>query len=101
MRILRKALAVTTAGLLGVGIVAVTTPPAFAAPGDLAPSCISRTLKTFNVVTLTSNCAYGYHIRVIWDLAPDSDCFWLGSGQTVTKANYQSPLVTYGKTVLC
>ncbi|MEU0884355.1 hypothetical protein ABZ345_37675 [Lentzea sp. NPDC005914] len=94
--------AVVITSLLALGGVAAGIAPASAAP--TAPSCINRQVIQWYSVILTNNCPQGagYYLKVIFDNAPDSNCFWLASGDSRrVDGDRRFPLIQYSRTVIC
>ncbi|GAA1636634.1 hypothetical protein [Actinoplanes couchii] len=101
MSVRHKVGAVVTTALMTAGLVAVGAAPALAAS---APSCISRNNIQWYSVILTNNCPQGagYNVRVIWNNAPDSGCYWLPApGQLRVNGDTRYPFISYNSTVLC
>jgi hypothetical protein len=94
-----KVQSIVTTALLAGGALAVTAAPASAGP----PGCIYTRVENVRSVTVFNNCPQGagYYLRVIWNNASDSSCFWLGSGQSRWVHEGHSPFTSYGRTVLC
>ncbi|GAA1012714.1 hypothetical protein Aple_014660 [Acrocarpospora pleiomorpha] len=58
-------------------------------------------MRTFNHVVIFNNCPFAHNIKIIWNNAPDTECYRLGSGRTWDKAAYSWPFASYDTTVLC
>ena len=99
MGVRHKILSVATTALLATGAIAVTPTPALAA----TPSCIYTRVENVRSVTVFNNCPQGagYYLRVLWNWAPASSCFWLQAGQSRWVHEGHSPFTSYRSTVLC
>ena len=93
---------VTGAAALGLGFFAA---PAQASPvvpltnGGTAPACIARHAdNSWGYADITNNCGKTMHVNVIITAGPDSGCFSIASGETVT---FQYLIGNYDKTVTC
>ncbi|TYB62176.1 hypothetical protein FXF51_25990 [Nonomuraea sp. PA05] len=99
----RKFRTVVITALLAVGGVAVGATAAFA-DEPTAPACINRQNIQWYSVILTNNCppGAGYYLKVIFDSAPDSSCFWLASGASRrVDGDTRYPYIEYNRTVVC